>query len=199
MLHVAGPKRTKTQREADLVAMARLDLHGHSTREIGRELGLSHVQVARDLKKLRLRFAAESLQARREAVVEKLAQLRDVRAEAWRSFEASKKNRTRRLREKVAEGLDAEGKPTAKTIRRVKSVFASEGSAGKNEFLATILKTYEIEVKILGLAEPTVLQHEVSRRNGGPINLSYEQLLALPADELSRLYVAALGQPPPAE
>lgn len=179
--------------------MARLDLHGHSTREIGRELGLSHVQVAHDLKKLRLRFAAESLQAWREAVVKKLAQLRDVRAEAWRSFEASKKNRIRRLREKVAEGLDVEGKPTADTIQRIKSVFASEEGAGKNEFLLAILKTYEIEVKILGLAEPTVLQHEVSGRNGGPIGLSYEQLLARPAAELSRLYTASLGAAPPAE
>lgn len=196
---MAAKKRTPTQRAADLAEMAKLDLRGYSTRDIAQQFGLSHTQIVKDLQKLRLRFAEAALLERRAAVAEKLEQLRDVRAAAWRSFEASKKNRTRRLREKVAEGLDGDGHATAETIQRIKRVFASEGSAGKNEFLATILKTYEIEVKILGLAEPTVLQHEVSGRNGGPVRLSYEQLLALPADELSRLYGAALGEAPAAE
>ena len=167
--NVAAKKRTQTQREADLAEMAKLDLRGYTTRAIGKLFGLSHVQIAKDLQKLRLRYAESAMLARHEAVVEKLAQLRDVRAEAWSAWEGSKKKRKRKVKERISESLDADGNATPETVSRIKDVITTEGRLPANEYLTTILRTLEEESELLGLYAPK--KSEISGPDGSPLTV----------------------------
>ena len=86
----AGPRRTKTQREADLAETARLDRLGYSQREIAAKIGVSCVQICYDLRTIRKRYARQAMEHTRELVGETLALLRDVRKEAHEAWERSK-------------------------------------------------------------------------------------------------------------
>jgi hypothetical protein len=83
----AGPKRTRTQREADLAETARLDRMGLTQRQIAQRIGVSCVQICFDLRKLRKRYVAAANVHAGERIGELLACYRDVRREAWQAWE----------------------------------------------------------------------------------------------------------------
>jgi len=152
---VAAPKRTPTEREEALAEVAKWDRRGYSVRAIAAKMGVSHVQVVYDLKIVKQRYRDTVLEERAALVAQKIEQLREVRQEAWNAWEASKENCERQVKEKISESLDAHGNPTAETLQRMKAVITTEGRLPSNEYLTTILRTFEEEADLQGLYAPT--------------------------------------------
>ena len=115
---MAAPKRTKLEREAQLVEIERRHNRGESIRDIGAQLSLHFTTIQRDLKTIAQRYQDKTLVERAVAVNRMIATLRDVRKEAWEAWEKSKENKERQAREKISESLDAEGRPTAETLQQ---------------------------------------------------------------------------------
>lgn len=151
---MAAPKRTKLEREEQLPEIQRLHNRGYSTREIAAKLGLSHVAIIRDLTEIADRYRREANIERGVEVKQRIAGLREVRKEAWEAWEKSKENRERQVKEKISDSLDKNGNPTADTVQRMKAVITTEGQLPANEYLSTILRTFEEEAELLGLYAP---------------------------------------------
>jgi hypothetical protein len=87
---MAGPTRTKTQREIDYAKTAEMDRMGCTQEEIAAEIGVSAMQISLDLRKLRKRHADLAMEHTKAVIGESLAALRDYRWEAWKAWERSK-------------------------------------------------------------------------------------------------------------
>lgn len=166
-----GKIRTKTMKEEVLAVIARLDRRGYTQFEIAQELrrmglvDLSQPMVSKHLKQIREDYAEAKVAERHALVIEKLDQLREVRAEAWRAYDRSMLDARRRVTERAPRLKDDEEeprqakrkKPGVKSLdddlRRIKVIITREGRLPANEYLTTILKTIEMEMKLLGLLE----------------------------------------------
>jgi hypothetical protein len=149
----AGPKRTRTQREADLAETARLDRMGLTQRQIAERIGVSSVQICFDLRKLRKRYVEQANVRAGEKIGELLQSYRDVRQQALLAWEKSWQDAERvtvTVRPSSGDGLFADVVTTTTTIR--------EGRLPGAQFLQVILDTYAAERKLLGLDQekPTV-------------------------------------------
>jgi hypothetical protein len=144
-MSTAGPKRTRTQREADLAETARLDRMGFSQREIAERIGVSSVQICFDLRKLRKRYVEQANVHAGERIGELLASYRDVRREAWLAWQKSWEDA-----ERVSERVGGNAGDSVTTTREARLPGA--------EYLHVILDTYAGERKLLGLdlEQPTV-------------------------------------------
>jgi hypothetical protein len=190
---MAAPKRTKLEREAQLVEIERHHNRGESVRDIAAGLGLHFTTIQRDLETIAQRYQGKTLVERTVAVNRMIATLRDVRKEAWEAWEKSKENKERQAREKISESLDAEGRPTAETLQRMKVVSITEGRLPRAEYLNIVLRTLKHEAELLGLYLPKEQHHE---GNGPPAVLSvnvqeyqppdFEQFRQLPISERIR-------------
>ncbi len=144
---MAANKRTKTEREEALAETAKWDRRGCSLRDIASKMGVDHKQVDYDLKIIRRRYAESTLMERGAMVAEKIAQLQEVRAEAWEAWEVSKTNKERQVKEKVTEG----GAGPDHQAERLKAIITTEGRLPENAYLQTVLKTLEDEADLLDL------------------------------------------------
>jgi hypothetical protein len=164
----AGPgrHRTKTQREADAAEVERLDRRGYSQREIASRVGVAPSQVCYDLKLLRKRYQDTQLAERSAAVAEKLEQYREVRREAWEAWDRSKDNKEKEIKEKIS-NLAQQAEPG--TGEKLKAVITTEGRLPGNEYLRTIVQTFQDERELLGLDAPKKLEH--GGDGGGAIRL----------------------------
>lgn len=86
---MAAPKRTRAQRECDLVEVARQHLAGRTQQQIAETLGVSRQQVGYDLQALLKRWRGQALKDVDEHVSLQLAKLNAVEAEWWRQWEQS--------------------------------------------------------------------------------------------------------------
>src|SRR5262245_27868678 len=134
----AGPKRTRTQREADLAETARLDRMGFTQREIAERIGVSSVQICFDLRKLRKRYVEQANVHAGEKIGELLAGYRDVRREAWQAWERSCLE-TRRVTTRTG---GKHGEAVTTTV---------EARLPGAEYMQVVLDTYAAERKLLGL------------------------------------------------
>jgi hypothetical protein len=142
----AGPKRTRTQREADLAETARLDRMGFTQREIAERIGVSSVQICFDLQKLRKRYVEMANVHAGERIGELLQSYRDVRQQALLAWEKSWQDAERvtvTVRPSSGDGLFADVVTTTTTIR--------EGRLPGAQYLQVILDTYAAERKLLCL------------------------------------------------
>src|SRR4051812_23819915 len=96
-------KFTKTEREAVLAEVARLDRLGWNQFEIATAVKVTQPQVCHYLRKIRQRHQDSQLEERGALVREKLEQYRDVMLEAWAAWERSRRD-ARRLTRKEAHG-----------------------------------------------------------------------------------------------
>jgi hypothetical protein len=96
-----GPRRSKTEREADRAEAARLDRKGYTVTAIARIIGVSKQQISYDLKRIRERHLKSCLEERSAKVAEKLEELRDIRVEAWQAWEESLGNIADGLAERI--------------------------------------------------------------------------------------------------
>ncbi len=85
-----GKKFTRTEREAVLREVARLDAKGLNQFDIASAVGVSQPQVCIYLKEIRQQYKADTITERAEQVSRKLEQYRHVMRESWAAWECSK-------------------------------------------------------------------------------------------------------------
>jgi hypothetical protein len=154
---VSAKKRTKTSRESALLDVARLDRRGYTTRKIAPLLGVSHVQVAYDLKVLRERYQSLTAEERKAAVAEKRLQYREIREELWQEWERSKNDAERSVKERRAKTGKApkKGQATVEDAEHLKVVMTTEGRLADANYLGKVLHVHELECRLDGLNAPT--------------------------------------------
>lgn len=145
---MAAPKRTKIQREKDLLRTAELYLKGWPQYEIARELKVSQPQIAYDIKDLISRWKEKAVMNIDERKAEELAKIDRLEAEYWKGWEDSR----RPTKVSTAQATTAGANP-GKTVTNKEIT-----SAGDPRFLAGVADCIEKRCRILGLHAPTKLQ-----------------------------------------
>lgn len=179
---MARPKlKTKTEKEAVLAEVAKLDRRGHTQHEIRKLLAstlgvkVGQPMVSIYLKEIRTNYVRIQTEQRAELVAEKVEQYREVRREAWAAWERSKRNSVRRVKESSPPPPQRDEKlpgvrgfkrkdaaEPAESLRLLKQIVTQEGRLPANEYLATVMRTLEAECKLLGLEPETVNQQQVN-------------------------------------
>jgi hypothetical protein len=90
---MAENKRTKVQRENDLVKISQLYLAGSTQAEIAAQLGVTQPQISYDLKELRKGWLESSLVNLDEAKAQELAKIDRLEREYWSVWERSQKDK----------------------------------------------------------------------------------------------------------
>lgn len=193
---MAAPKRSKLERAAQLPEIERLHNRGYSSHEIGARLGLSHVTILRDLAEVAERYRQEAVRQRTEGVGFLRAALREVRKEAWEAWEASKSDLERTVQEKFTQTIPAglDGMSPQKAVEKMKAILTKEKRLPGGQYLALILKTFEMEADLEGFFAPTKVAPTTSDGTDLCTPLSDAERMAA----LSRLYArlgAADGEP----
>lgn len=135
-----------------------LSVDGHSTREIGRRLAVSHTAVEKILRRVAKRLAKD-FQARVERHTEKqLARLEKVIAEGFDAWEAStepaKKSRKKTTSVPILKGGADDTSKRVSTIDRVEELKEAITSPGDAAFLRVVVEAVGQENKLLGLDAP---------------------------------------------
>lgn len=141
------PKRTKEQRELDLIEMVRLLRRGWKKVEIAQRLGLDRSQITYDWKVILQRLEKNhqhDLPTYRNQLREEYA---EVKREAWGAWELSKQAGVKVTEEETA---DARG---LRTLKRT----LTEGRLPDREYLDVLLHCLEAERELEGLDEPRKL------------------------------------------
>lgn len=145
------PKRTKAERERDLVDIAALYLQGKRQYEImewlnaNRPYRLTDVTICHDIKEIRERWLKAQLANFGEAQARELARLDELERAYWHGWQESLKEHEEVESEK-SEGEDLDGVKRATRVK--KSV---RKSYGDHRFLEGIERCIQLRCKILGL------------------------------------------------
>lgn len=165
-MKMPGKPRKKLELLRDRREVARLSLKGLSQDEIAIELGLSQATVSRDLKAVRDQWSQKALRDIEEAKAQILAELAEVRREAWEAWERSKRDIEVKTSE-MSFGEEAEGEGRPATLQ--KQVEKIEGRNPDPMYLKRIHESLSSQSKILGI-ETNV--HKLTGFDGGPIQIS---------------------------
>jgi hypothetical protein len=147
------PKRSKAQRESDLLFIERLWLRKKTHAQIAEELNkvrpytLSRQQVAFDCKKLLDRWRKDSAEMIAAAKTRELTGLDEQERELWEAWEKSKLDAER----KTVEQTDGDGEGG----KRNRASVTKEGQCGDAVYQRLILDIRDRRAKLLGLDEPT--------------------------------------------
>jgi hypothetical protein len=147
---MAAAKRTKLEREEQLVEIERMYGTGFSLREIAARFQLSVRVVRRDLGTVAQRYRDSDLSERVVSIKRTMATLRSARREALKAWDRSKEDRVRHVEKKVGD-----------TIR---TTIITEQRLGNPEYLSRILKTIRQEAELLGLYPATQKAPTYSKR-----------------------------------
>jgi hypothetical protein len=158
-----GPKRTKIEREADLVEIARLYLKKQTQQEIADHIGLSRQQITYDLKTIQARWQADTTRATEERKAEEVAGIEHLERTYWDAWDRSIGVTT--ITTKTAEAAGADGAKQKATVR-------TEELNGDPRYLLGVQWCKQKRIDILGLDAPR--KHEVTGEKGGPIR--YENM-----------------------
>jgi hypothetical protein len=157
---MAAHKRTKMQREADLVIMTSMWIRGKTQKEIAEKFGLTQGQISHDLKEVHVRVAALNSEVMAKKRAQRLTELAEIKREAWESWEKSKADKEVQIKEQIAsksgqknqQGDDSDVQDGAATdSERIKALLRTEGQCGEAIFLAEIRKAIQEENKIDGM------------------------------------------------
>lgn len=91
VIEMSENKRSKQEREHDLVIVAQMYFQGKYQKEIGAKLGLSQQQISYDLAKLHKRWTAASLLEVQKFKARELARIDHLERVYWESWEDSTK------------------------------------------------------------------------------------------------------------
>lgn len=167
-----GPK-LHSPLEYDMVMelVARMSRRGHTQHEIrealDKELGVVVGQgtVSTYLKQVRVRYQKTERENSAELVGEKLAQIQEVRKEAWAAYERSKQDTDKSVQEWVMLPEDiSKREPNGSLkskierqlmgqLRKVKEIITRQGRVPGAEYLRIVMDTLEAEREMLGLDE----------------------------------------------
>lgn len=154
---MAAPKRTKAQREIDLITVARMFCRGASHREIAQAIGVSRQQADYDCQTLLQRWRDETTSTRDI----ELAKINHLEATAWDAYERSCRDAETRIAKTVT---TADGERTEATQRE-------EGQVGDPRWLEIVRWCINRRCELLQLDPPKVTQQEYSGPGGSPILL----------------------------
>ncbi len=181
---MAAKKRTKKQRERDLVIVASYYCQGLYQYQIAEKMGCSQPQICYDLKLLRKRWLESSITDFNTRKAEELAKIDNLEREAWLSWTASKgssENETQEL------SGDSE---VVKTTKHKRHPYP----AGDPRFLQSVQWCIQKRCKILGLdaADKLMLTRqdlEAAGRKIGEVVLSFvpEELQELCRQQLESI------------
>ena len=137
-----APKRTKFEREKDLLAISSLYLQGITQAEIGQGIGVSQQQISYDLKVLRKRWLQSSIVNIDEAKARELARVDHLEREYWEAWEKSKNPHKTTASKKV------NGEQVEKTIQ-------GETGTGDPRYLSGVQWCINKRCEVLGLDAPS--------------------------------------------
>ena len=165
---MAAPKRTKGQRERDLVLVSQMYLRGETQEAIAVAVSanydgfeLSRQQMGYDIKKLHKRWMRTQLINIDAAKARELARVDSIEREAWDAWERSKED---------AETVTTKGKGTKDEPAQMEKTVQLKGQVGDVSFLRVIQWCIEQRCKILGLDAPK--QTELMGKDGDIIRIS---------------------------
>lgn len=148
-----GTKRNLAQRAKHRQRIAELRLKGTTIAEIVRSLRLSESTVHREIRSLNAEWKASAAASIDEHRARELRKLELVEQAAWKEYERSRKDYTKKTAEDVEiKGRDGEG-PTV--LPGTKHKVETGGRLGDPRLLQIALNAGEARRKILGLDAPT--------------------------------------------
>jgi len=190
---MAAPKRSDIQIEKDREQIARWSLRGWSLRKIARELNLSKSQIEYDIKAIKNQWHKDTAIAIDEHKEKVLAELAEVRNEAWLAWERSQndfKTQTATLQSKTKKKIDpvtGEEKEETKPVP-INQVIHTENRFGDPRFLDQVNKCIERRCKLLGLDAPQKQEH--TGKDGGPIVV--DQFKGWTTEEVARYAITGI-------
>ena len=122
-----------------------LDRRGWDRFEIAKELKIPIGKVQGFLRDLKERYMELQMEDRKALVNEKLAQLREVRKEAWEGWLTSKQEKVREVNE------DSESTAGKSFRTHSKRQYIKESRIPASEFLQIILNCHQMEMELMGL------------------------------------------------
>ena len=160
---MAAPKRTKGQRERDLVFIEPLYAQGLPMRKIAELLGddedhdytLSVVTIKKDIDKIVERWREKCIIGVDRLKAAELVKLNQVEQEAWSGWAKSQKDKVKEFEEEKT-GTKESGS---------RSYTSREGQAGDPRFLDVVGRCIEKRCKILGLDAPITVEGELTVRS----------------------------------
>jgi len=179
---MSAPKRTKAQREADLVLIQDWYVRGDSQRTIAERLGdlrayrVSHQTICNDIEAILERWRQATVQNIDELKAQELAKINTIEREAWRAWERSIGKSERTLAEKRTGDNFGE-----------RSQIIRETLIGDPRFLEKIQWCINKRCEILGLNAPAKLEH--TGKDGRPIEMearAVHDLSKLSDDEIEQ-------------
>lgn len=144
-----GQKRTKAQREMELMTEVRLDAQGVPQWQIAQQLGLSLSMVEKDLALVRNRWRERYTGFLHDEKARVLIKLDELEKTYWDEYKASAGERTVTTETDTGK-VDDDGKP----IKRI-SVRRYTNHGGSMEALAGIAQCIQQRRAVLGLDAPT--------------------------------------------
>ncbi len=147
--HTGGPKlKSQTDKERVLAEVQKWSIQGLNQREIAEKLVLIGVNVSQPmvgvyLKQINERYKEATLGDRRQAVMEKLAEYKLIRTEAYEAWHKSKEDYFKRVKE---EGTAGEGSFS-------KEKEEEGGRLAGAQYLQIVLDCIKAERELLGLDE----------------------------------------------
>ncbi len=153
-------KRTKIQREGDLVQIAKMYLRGASAIEIMRWLNMNrpyhlHVtSVQRDIQLIINRWRELYISDMDKAKQQELAHLAQLEGEYWEAWERSKSKEEEVHSEKIVDTNTGEGNTAQHTWGRERIKKLTKNRDGSPDFLTGIQWCIEQRMKILGIGTP---------------------------------------------
>ena len=139
---LAAPKRTKFEREKDLLAISSMYLQGITQAEIGQRLGVSQPQISYDLRVLRKRWLQSSIVNINEVKAKELARVDHLEREYWEAWEKSKSP----IKTKGQKKVDGEV---------VESTVQGETGTGDPRYLSGVQWCINKRCEVLGLDAPS--------------------------------------------
>jgi hypothetical protein len=141
---MAATKRTKFEREQQLVQIAQLYLTGHTQAAIARQLNLSRSQIQYDIQACIREWRRTRIEDIDQVKTVELERINRMECEYWDAWERSKLDRKSTSAKRVE---DVDGTRTEAQKR-------AEGQTGNPAYLAGVQWCIEQRCKILGLYAP---------------------------------------------
>lgn len=181
---MAAPKRTKDQRQKDLVTIAKMYLQGYSQWAIAKELGLSQNVIWRDLQEIRKCWKEKYTSTYEQLREEQLAKTALVEYEAWEAWHKSKtikKKTVRKLQVLQPQEEVVPGVVTQPELGQTEEIITEEEPVGDPRFLEMVNRCIERRCRILGIEAPLKISptDPTGRYPHGPVLRDIDRIRAL--------------------
>lgn len=154
------PRRSRPERERDLLQVADWYCKGITQAVIGQRLGLTQQQISYDIKKLIARWQAASKALLDELKAAEIGKINHLERVAWECFEDSREPKLIEIERitdaaRRAQGKGGRGKPSAVKLIPTFLETRTERGPGDPQWLRLVQWCIDTRCKILGIYAPT--------------------------------------------